>query len=297
MVMPEREYYTERYRFGYNGKESDNEVKGIAGSQQDYGMRIYDPRLGKFLSVDPITKEYPELTPYQFASNCPISGVDKDGLEYYYAADGTLLWTHGESTQVMLVNDEFAAKNKGKTVSMKDLNANSTSVGITNGELNLRAFLYTIRNTEGQGTTLPYDIQFGGGKFGKGKDDKEKYKDHPRKAITKWNKTSTAAGAYEILAGTFDAVKGKVGVTDFTPESQDKLAVYLIKRRGALEQVKSANLDDAFKTLKNEWSSLPGAKEQGMKLDDAKATFKKGLAKELTGTSDIATPKSTSLSQ
>ncbi len=45
-------------------------------------MRIYDGRLGRFLSVDPISKKYPELTPYQFASNSPISGIDEDGLEY-----------------------------------------------------------------------------------------------------------------------------------------------------------------------------------------------------------------------
>jgi len=45
-------------------------------------MRIYDPRIAKFLSVDPITKQYPELTPYQFASNRPIDGIDLDGLEY-----------------------------------------------------------------------------------------------------------------------------------------------------------------------------------------------------------------------
>jgi len=68
------------YRYGFNGKENDNEVKG-AGNQQDYGMRIYDPRVGRFLSVDPITKKYPELTPYQFASNTPIGAVDMDGLE------------------------------------------------------------------------------------------------------------------------------------------------------------------------------------------------------------------------
>lgn len=49
---------------------------------QDYGMRIYDERLGRFLSVDPITKQYPELTLYQFASNRPIVGVDHHGLEY-----------------------------------------------------------------------------------------------------------------------------------------------------------------------------------------------------------------------
>lgn len=68
------------YRYGFNGKENDNEVKG-AGNQQDYGMRTYDPRIGKFLSVDPLTKGYPMLTPYQFASNTPIAAIDIDGKE------------------------------------------------------------------------------------------------------------------------------------------------------------------------------------------------------------------------
>jgi len=74
--MPSRSYSLNNaaYRYGFNGKENDNEVKG-EGNQQDYGMRIYDNRLGRFLSVDPITKEYPELTPYQFASNTPIEQV------------------------------------------------------------------------------------------------------------------------------------------------------------------------------------------------------------------------------
>ncbi len=45
-------------------------------------MRIYDPRVGRFLSTDPLAKSYPELTPYQFASNRPIDGIDMDGLEY-----------------------------------------------------------------------------------------------------------------------------------------------------------------------------------------------------------------------
>ncbi len=69
-----------KYRYGFNGKENDSEVKG-EGNQQDYGMRIYDPRLGRFLSVDPYTKDYPWNTPYSFAENEPISNIDLDGLE------------------------------------------------------------------------------------------------------------------------------------------------------------------------------------------------------------------------
>ncbi|MEV4884624.1 hypothetical protein MRBLMN1_003149 [Chitinophaga ginsengisegetis] len=68
------------YRYGFNGKENDNEIKG-EGNQQDYGMRVYDPRIGKFLSVDPLTQEYPWYTPYQFAGNKPIWAVDLDGAE------------------------------------------------------------------------------------------------------------------------------------------------------------------------------------------------------------------------
>ena len=78
-------YTTQDYRYGYNGKENDNEVKGES-NQQDYGFRVYDPRVGRFLSVDPLTQDYPMLTPYQFASNRPIDGVDLDGLEYTRAS-------------------------------------------------------------------------------------------------------------------------------------------------------------------------------------------------------------------
>jgi RHS repeat-associated protein len=68
------------YRFGFNGKENDNDVKGW-GNQQDYGMRIYDPRIGRFLSVDPLRQEFPWYTPYQFAGNDVVRSVDLDGME------------------------------------------------------------------------------------------------------------------------------------------------------------------------------------------------------------------------
>ncbi len=83
MTMPERSYEAagiNGHRYGYNGKENDNEVKG-EGNQQDYGFRIYDPRVARFLSVDPLAPDYPWYTPYQFAGNTPIQAIDLDGLE------------------------------------------------------------------------------------------------------------------------------------------------------------------------------------------------------------------------
>ena len=68
------------YRYEFNGKESDTETYGESNIY-DYGFRIYNPRLGKFLSVDPLMSEYPFYTPYQFAGNLPIWKIDIDGLE------------------------------------------------------------------------------------------------------------------------------------------------------------------------------------------------------------------------
>jgi RHS repeat-associated protein len=44
--------FVRSYRYGFNGKEKYDEVKVSAGTQYDYGFRIYDPRIGKFLSRD-----------------------------------------------------------------------------------------------------------------------------------------------------------------------------------------------------------------------------------------------------
>ncbi len=85
--MPGRTYTASAgYRFGYNGKEMDNEVEG-QGDILNYGMRISDARLGKFLSVDPLAKKFPMLSPYQFASNSPMQNIDVDGLEGYKVVD------------------------------------------------------------------------------------------------------------------------------------------------------------------------------------------------------------------
>ena len=84
MLMPGRNFSTNSYRFGFNGKENDNEVYGITGSFQDYGMRMYNALTGRFISSDPIIikdRKYPELSSYQFASNNPILMIDLDGKE------------------------------------------------------------------------------------------------------------------------------------------------------------------------------------------------------------------------
>jgi RHS repeat-associated protein len=87
--MSSRSFNASSSRYGFNGKENDNETVGTGSGTQDYGLRIYNPALGKFLSVDPISRQYPELSTYQFASNSPVANVDLDGGEARLATYGS----------------------------------------------------------------------------------------------------------------------------------------------------------------------------------------------------------------
>ena len=78
LEMSGRDWQLEDYRYGFNSKERDNAFGSVVF---DYGFRIYSPKIGKFLSTDPLTSTYPWYTPYQFAGNSPIKHLDIDGLE------------------------------------------------------------------------------------------------------------------------------------------------------------------------------------------------------------------------
>ncbi len=69
---------------------------------------------------------------------------------------------------------------------------------------------------------------------------------------------STAAGAYQIIRPTWLSVKEALGLANFGPASQDAAAVELIRRRGALEDVKAGRVAVAIEKCRNEWASLPG---------------------------------------
>ena len=68
-------------RYGFNGKEKDDDGEWGSSTVYDYGFRVYDPGVARFLSVDPLAPNYAMLTPYQFASNSPVVAIDLDGLE------------------------------------------------------------------------------------------------------------------------------------------------------------------------------------------------------------------------
>jgi RHS repeat-associated protein len=69
------------YRYGFQGQEKDDEIKG-SGNSINYKYRMHDPRLGRFMSVDPLFKDYPWNSPYAFSENRVIDGIDLEGQEY-----------------------------------------------------------------------------------------------------------------------------------------------------------------------------------------------------------------------
>ena len=79
MVMPGRSFTIENYRYAFNGMEKDDEIKGT-GNSLDFGARIYDNRIGRWMSPDPLFSSYPWQSPYTGMDNNPINRVDLSGM-------------------------------------------------------------------------------------------------------------------------------------------------------------------------------------------------------------------------
>ena len=125
--------------------------------------------------------------------------------------------------------------------------------GITEDD-NIAAFLWTIRVCEGTSGSKGYNTMFTGKTF-------DSFADHPRQAISAGvagkSLTSTAAGAYQFLSSTWDEVQNATKLPDFSPASQDKACIYLLKRLKALDDVKAGRFKQAIDRCKTTWASLP----------------------------------------
>lgn len=115
-----------------------------------------------------------------------------------------------------------------------------------------------------------YDVIVGGSLF-------TDYSDHPRKLVTLNPKLkSTAAGRYQLLSRYWDAYRKQLGLKDFSPASQDAVALQQIKERKALPDIDTGNIAAAIQKCSNIWASLPGAGygQHENKRDDLIGKFK-----------------------
>ena len=116
-----------------------------------------------------------------------------------------------------------------------------------------QALLNTIRYAEGtwkQGSREGYHTLYGGGRFAS-------LARHPEIVVVK-RYTSAAAGAYQFLPGTWKEASRKLQLASFRPENQDQAALYLVDRRGVLDQIDRQGLTaEAMAVLAKEWASFP----------------------------------------
>ena len=80
MLLPNRHGSSDKYRYGFQRQEKDDELKG-EGNSLNYKFRMHDPRVGRFFSVDPLTAKYPHYSPYSFSGNKVIAFGELEGLE------------------------------------------------------------------------------------------------------------------------------------------------------------------------------------------------------------------------
>ena len=125
---------------------------------------------------------------------------------------------------------------------------------------NVQAFLRVIRAGESSQEGTAYRMIYGGELI-------DSLAAHPRiPKQTPWGWTS-AAGAYQFMAAipgkvktdTWDGLERKYGALDFSPATQDLMAVALIDRRGALVLVMEGRIREAITKCAREWASLPGS--------------------------------------
>ncbi|MFM7313148.1 MAG: muramidase [Cyanobium sp.] len=116
-----------------------------------------------------------------------------------------------------------------------------------------QALLNTIRYAEGtwkQGSLEGYHTLYGGGRFAS-------LARHPEIVVVK-RYTSAAAGAYQFLPGTWREASRKLQLASFRPENQDQAALYLVDRRGVLDEIDRQGLTTrAMAVLAREWDSFP----------------------------------------
>lgn len=119
--------------------------------------------------------------------------------------------------------------------------------------LERRALLNTIRYAEGtwvDGSGEGYRMLYGGGRF-------HDLARHPEITVVRRYR-SAAAGAYQFLPGTWQEAARRLGLRDFQPASQDQAALYLVEKRGALQQFDRNGLAaEVLARLAPEWASLP----------------------------------------
>jgi len=101
MLLPNRHESTNEYRYGFQGQEKDDEIKG-EGNSVNYKYRMHDPRIGRFFAIDPLTSKYPHYSPYSFSGNKVIHAIELEGLEEHIITTNKTKLNRGLTVKVVI---------------------------------------------------------------------------------------------------------------------------------------------------------------------------------------------------
>lgn len=97
------------YKFGFNGKENDNDVNG-EGTNIDFGARMYDSRAARWFSIDPLQRKYAGISPFCHVENNPMVYSDLDGKDKWINIIYVNEQTGQKSKLSILVSHEIKPK-------------------------------------------------------------------------------------------------------------------------------------------------------------------------------------------
>lgn len=145
-ATPGLSFSSSAYRYGFQGQEKDDEVKGN-GNSVNFKYRMHDPRIGRFFAVDPLTKEYPHYTPYSFSGNMVINAIELEGLEQYVIINDYQGGNRVQTTQVTSYQD----------ISGNIINQNLTGPAAGGGRSNYSSIPVLMINVNAPASVLPVE--------------------------------------------------------------------------------------------------------------------------------------------
>jgi RHS repeat-associated protein len=214
-------------RYTYTGREFDSD-SGL----YYYRARWYDPKVGRFISEDPIGFDG-GINWFSYVANNPTNAIDPLGLQHIRA--------HEQSMEPADLVKDCRVRAMLEALAWSEGTAGDSDSGY--GRIVFGVVVKAPNNPElvGQSNVHITDLS-----------------QHPNISVrfrqSKPN-ISTAAGRYQFLSRTWEGL----GLPDFSSANQDIGAVILLKRRGAIQPLLDCDLDTAVANARDEWASLPGS--------------------------------------